>query len=160
VPSWSWMAYEGAISFLDPPFGKIEWTVDVEFRSPDYSSGASPPSRTTSRGRMSSNRNGRRTELRVVARPFDVAAAASRASNILLGIVWDDPTASHDHDQLRCVVIGRLASETGTPADPSQKHWVLVVRELRAGLYERVGAGFLPKDRISQGVREMDSSVC
>jgi hypothetical protein len=159
VPSWSWMAYEGAISFLDPPFGRIEWTVDVEFSSPDYSSGATPPSRT-SRGRMSSNRNGRRTELRVVARPFYGAAAAARASDSLSGIVWDDPTASHDHDRLRCVVIGRLASESGTPADPAQKHWVLVVREVGAGLYERVGAGFLPKDGISQGAREMDSSVC
>jgi hypothetical protein len=160
VPSWSWMAYEGAISFLDPPFGKIEWTVDVEFRAPDYSSGGTPPSRT-SRGRMSSNRNGRRTELRVVARPFDGAAAVvSRATDLLSGIVWDDPTASHDHGQLRCVVIGRLASESGAPADPAQKHWVLVVRELRAGLFERVGAGYLPKDIISQGAREMDSSVC
>jgi hypothetical protein len=161
VPSWSWMAYEGAISFLDPPFGRIEWTVDVEFRSPDYSSGGTP-ARTTSRGRMSSNRNGRRTELRVVARPFGVVATASRAGDFLSGIVWDDPTASHDHGQLRCVVIGRLASETEseTPAGPAQKHWVLVVRELGAGLYERVGAGLLPKDRISQGAREMDSSVC
>jgi hypothetical protein len=159
VPSWSWMAYEGAISFLDPPFGRIEWTVDIEFRSPDYSSGATPPSRT-SRGRMSSNRNGRRTELRVVARPFDGAAAASHASDFLSGIVWDDPTAPRDHGQLRCVVIGRLALGNGTPTDPAQKHWVLVVRELGTGLYERVGAGSLPKDRMSLGAREMDSSVC
>jgi hypothetical protein len=33
--------------------------------------------------------------------------------------VWDDPTASNDYDQLRCVAIGRLKSESGTPADPT-----------------------------------------
>jgi hypothetical protein len=158
VPSWSWMAYEGAISFLDLPFGKIEWTVDAEFRSPDYTPKGTPS--RASRGRMSSNRNGRRTVLRVIARPFDVASAAPCASDFLSGIVWDDPTASRDHGQLKCVVIGRLKPESDTPADPAQRHWVLVVRELSAGLYERAGAGFLPKDAISQGAREIDSSVC
>jgi hypothetical protein len=149
VPSWSWMAYEGAISFLDLPFGDIDWTTDIEFRSPFSTNGSS----RESRGRISSSRNGHRTELRVVARAFDMPAAscASKSS----GIVWDHPTATHD--QLGCVVIGRLASENGTPA---QKHWVLIVREFSAGLYERVGAGFLPKDKISQGFREIDSSVC
>jgi hypothetical protein len=106
---------------------------------------------------MSSNRNGHRTELRVVARPFDMVAEAPRVSNVLSGIVWDDPTALRDHGQLRCVVIGRLKPESDTPA---QTHWVLVIRELSAGLYERVGAGFLSKDRISQGAEEMNSSVC
>ena len=158
VPSWSWMAYEGAISFLDLPFGKIEWTLDTEFRSPDYTPKGTPS--RASRGRMSSNRKGRCTVLRVIARPFDVASAAPHASDFLSSIVWDDPTAPHEHDQLRCVVIGRLKPESDTPADPAQRHWVLVVRKLSAGLYERVGAGFLPKDRISQGPQEMDSSVC
>jgi hypothetical protein len=149
VPSWSWMAYEGAISFLDLPFGDIDWTTDIEFRSPFSTNGSS----RESLGRISSSRNGHRTELRVVARAFDMPAAwcASKSSCIM----WDHPTATHD--QLRCVVIGRLASESGTPA---QKHWVLIVREFSAGLYERVGAGFLPKDKISQGFREIDSSVC
>ena len=158
VPSWSWMAYEGAISFLDLPFGKIEWTLDAEFRSPDYTPKGTAS--RASRGRMSSNLKGRCTVLRVIARPFDVASAAPHASDFLSSIVWDDPTAPHEHDQLRCVVIGRLKPESDTPADPAQRHWVLVVIELSAGLYERVGAGFLPKDRISQGPQEMDSSVC
>jgi hypothetical protein len=146
VPSWSWMAYEGAISFFDLPFDDIDWTTNIEFRSPFSTNETS----RASRGRMTSSRNGHRTELRVVARTFDMPAA-SRAT----GIVWDQPTATHD--QLRCVVIGRLASESGTPA---QTHWILVVRELGVGLYERVGAGFLPKDKIMQGAREIDSSVC
>lgn len=165
VPSWSWMASEGAISFLYLPFGKIDWTVDVEFRSPkefrspDYSTDGT--SSRGSRGRMSSNRDGRRMELKIIARHFEVAAADHpRASDFLSSIVWDDPTAPRKHDQLRCVVIGRLKPESDTPADPAQRHWVLVVRKLSAGLYERVGAGFLPKDRISQGPQEMDSSVC
>jgi len=158
VPSWSWMAYEGAISFLDLPFGQVDWTVDVEFRSPDYSTSGNTP--WGSCGRMSSNRNGHLTKFRAVARPFDmaVAAAAAHASHFLSGIVWDDPTAPHDPGrQLRCVVIGRLRSESDLP---TQQHWVLVVRELGAGLYERVGAGSLPKHNISQGAQEMNASVC
>lgn len=88
-----------------------------------------------------------------MARPFDmIAAPHARDSS---SIVWDDPTATHD--RLRCVVIGRLASESGAPA---QKHWVLIVRELKAGLYERVGAGSLQKHEKSQDSKEIDSLVC
>lgn len=143
VPSWSWMAYEGGITFLDLPFGGVEWTTDDEFRSPYFPTGSSHPSR----GRMSSSRNRHHTELRVMARSFDAESGSS-------SIIWDDCTASRD--KLRCVIIGRLTSETGLA---TQKHWVLVIREVKAGLYERVGAGFLPKDKISQGAAEIDSFV-
>ncbi|KAI1124586.1 hypothetical protein F5Y10DRAFT_280061 [Nemania abortiva] len=30
VPSWSWMAYSGEIGYLEIPFGKVEWTSDLE----------------------------------------------------------------------------------------------------------------------------------
>ncbi|KAF4451825.1 serine threonine kinase [Fusarium albosuccineum] len=30
VPSWSWMAYNGRISYLDAPFDEINWTKDYE----------------------------------------------------------------------------------------------------------------------------------
>ncbi|KAI0392353.1 HET-domain-containing protein [Xylariaceae sp. FL0594] len=33
VPSWSWMAYEGAITYMDPPFGGVDWEND-EILSP------------------------------------------------------------------------------------------------------------------------------
>lgn len=145
VPSWSWMAYEGGISFLDLPFGEIEWTADTEFRSPYSQKGSS----RGLRGRMSSSSSKHPAELRVVTRSFHMVAASSSS-----GIIWDDPNATHD--QLRCVVIGRLASESGSLA---QKHWVVVLRELRIGLYERVGAGCLPKDKMTRDVKHIDSSV-
>jgi len=148
VPSWSWMAHEGGISFLDLPFGDIEWSVNTEFRSP-YSTGRFPG---TSRGRLSSTRNGQPTVLRVAARSFDMNEVAQPDS--ALDIIWDDPTTTHD--QLRCVIIGRLASEKGMA---TQKHWVLVVQELGLGLYERVGAGFVTKDRITLADRNLDSSL-
>lgn len=145
VPSWSWMAYEGGISFLDLPFGEIDWTEGMEFQSPYPATG----SLSTSRGRVSSSRHGPRVELRVIARSFDMVNVSSSS-----GIIWDDPTTPHEH--LRCVTIGKLASESGKPG---QKHWVIVFRELNAGRYERVGAGFLPKHKIDQGVMVIDSSV-
>lgn len=145
VPSWSWMAYEGGISFLDLPFGEIDWTKNIEFRSPYSASESSQESRD----RMSSSSSKHREELRVVARSFDMVTASSSSR-----IIWDDPNATND--QLRCVVIGRLASESGSLA---QKHWVIVLRELSTGLYERVGAGCLPKDRMARDVNDIDSSV-
>lgn len=153
VPSWSWMAYEGAISFLNLPFGEIDWTVNVEFRSPYSTYGSSHGSR----GRMSSSRSEHCAELRVVARPFSMTASSPDGDSS--DIVWDDPTVPNTvpHDQLRCVIIGKLASES---SKLSQRHWVLVIREISTGRYERVGAGFLPKDKIPQGVRGMDSVIC
>jgi len=135
--------------FLDLPFGDIEWTANIEFRSP-YSAGG--PSGGP-RGRMSSSRTGLRTEMKVVARSIDIVVTPHVDSSS--SIVLDDTTAPHAG--LSCVIVGRLKSESGTPA---QKHWVLLVRELSLGLYERVGAGVLPKSMISQGPRQMDASVC
>jgi hypothetical protein len=31
VPSWSWMAYNGSIEFMDIPFGKVEWVRGLRF---------------------------------------------------------------------------------------------------------------------------------
>ncbi|OCK73239.1 hypothetical protein K432DRAFT_399013 [Lepidopterella palustris CBS 459.81] len=29
VPSWSWMAYEGGIEYMDVPYGKVDWAKDI-----------------------------------------------------------------------------------------------------------------------------------
>ena len=125
VPSWSWIAYEGGTSFLDPPFGKINWIVDVEFRSPDYYTAGTRPQ--ASHGRMSSNRNEHPTRFRAFARPFDMVfgVAASGTSQILSGIAWDDPTPPHDPGgPLRCVIIGRLNS-IGFSSPGSSSAWAV-----------------------------------
>jgi hypothetical protein len=31
VPSWSWMAYNGSVEFMDIPFGKVEWVRGLRF---------------------------------------------------------------------------------------------------------------------------------
>lgn len=119
------MAYEGGISFLDLPFGDIDCTANVEFLSHYSTSRIS----RGSRGRMSSSSSKHHVQLRVVARSFDITAASSSSD-----IFWDDRHATHD--QLNCVVIEKLAPESGTLA---QKHWVVVLKELSAGLHERSG---------------------
>jgi hypothetical protein len=98
---------------------------------------------------MSSSSTKHHAQLRVVVRSFDIAAASSSSD-----IFWDDRHATHD--QLKCVVIGKLTSESCTLA---QKHWVIVLKELSAGLHERVGADSLPKDKIAQGSKDIDFSV-
>ncbi|KAJ4182755.1 hypothetical protein NW755_010252 [Fusarium falciforme] len=42
VPSWSWMAYDGAIDYVSAPGGQISWSHDI--KSP-FSAGSSDPSR-------------------------------------------------------------------------------------------------------------------
>ncbi|KAH9222010.1 hypothetical protein DL95DRAFT_381310, partial [Leptodontidium sp. 2 PMI_412] len=31
IPTWSWMAYDGAVQFLDIPFGEVEWMLKIRF---------------------------------------------------------------------------------------------------------------------------------
>jgi len=148
IQSWSWMAYVGGIAYLNLPFGDIDWTTDIEYRSPYSTTG----SLQALRGRLTSSRNSQRAELRVIARPFNMSGDARTGSAPT--IVWDNPTVTHN--KLRCVIIGRLASETGMS---TQKHWVLIVQELAIGLFERVGAGCVSKDKILHDVRTNNSSV-
>lgn len=142
IPSWSWMAYHGGIKFLEPPFDDVDWTKGTEFQSP-Y---------TASSGRVSSSRNIQRIDLRVIPRSFEVGNGSQNSS--ITHLVWDEPDAPRD--QLKCVVIGRRKSERGSA---TQTHWVLIIRPVSAGSYERVGVGSLPMDARSQVGGKMESSV-
>lgn len=51
LPSWSWMAYDGPIDYLDVPFGEVDW-FEGDIVSPWSGNGAVPG------------------ELRIAGRPF------------------------------------------------------------------------------------------
>ncbi|KAI0414895.1 heterokaryon incompatibility protein-domain-containing protein [Xylaria grammica] len=145
VPSWSWMAYEGAITFMDLPFGEIDWE-DKEVRSP-----WSPPipvSTLSLRPHHSSNATWYTTntrekiDLTVVARDFSASADNH--------IVYDGGERPTDQT-VKCVIVGRRKMKAGV--DARRIHYVLVIAQKRgagrdAG-YKRIGVGALPGSSIT-----------
>lgn len=136
VPTWSWMAYEGGITFMDLPFDGVQWE-EEEIRSPWT------PSRASSSSWHTGNANGR----------IDLTGMA-RNLNLTLGdqhIVYDSgvrPTGR----TTKCVVIGRQKSEVATDV-VRQRHYVLIVAQKPGAendkIYERVGVGSMPGSWIT-----------
>ncbi|KAI0474846.1 heterokaryon incompatibility protein-domain-containing protein [Xylaria cf. heliscus] len=142
IPSWSWMAYEGAITFMDLPFGGIDWE-EKEVCSPWNT----PSSGLTSLSHMSNISNlswhtadiNERTDLTVAARDFLASADTY--------IVYDRGERPKDR-AVKCVIVGRR--KLITDVDAGRIHYVLVIAQrpgLNAG-YERIGVGSLPGSAI------------
>lgn len=145
VPSWSWMAYEGAITFMDLPFREIEWE-ENEVRSP-----WNPPSPALSSSSRSNHTlntawyttsTKEKTDLTVIARDF-----LDSADNQIVYDRGERPT-----DQVvKCVVVGRRKMKAGV--DARRIHYVLVIAQKggagHAAGYERIGVGSLPGSSIA-----------
>ncbi|KAI1421302.1 heterokaryon incompatibility protein-domain-containing protein [Xylaria sp. FL1777] len=142
VPSWSWMAYEGAITFMDLPFGEISWE-DKEIHSPW--STRTPFLTSSSRSINSSNTTWyttstkERIDLTVIARDF--------SASLDTHIIYDSGEAPKNR-VVKCVIVGRR--KTKVRIDDEQIHYVLVVAQKGgAGIYERIGVGSLPGSSIT-----------
>lgn len=138
-PTWSWMAYKGAIEYLDLPFDQIEWE-ERELVSPWLSSAM----RTWSYSRDSSVGP---LGLRVFTRRFDVEKALATGDGARM--MLDTPGAV-DELALECVVLGRQKSP-GQESWKDKFHFVLLVTfealqdELHGPwVYKRAGAGYMP----------------
>ncbi|KAJ4315291.1 hypothetical protein N0V84_008447 [Fusarium piperis] len=120
APSWSWMAYAGAIDFIDAPVNEVDW--NGELGTP-----------WTSTSNLSVN-----PELRAVA--YDIDLRKSRS-----GVMFDCEAPPSDYT-LKCVVVGK-EKQKDSVAPNEQRHFVLVVepRPLARGdsVFVRVGAGIL-----------------
>ncbi|KAI0505813.1 heterokaryon incompatibility protein-domain-containing protein [Xylaria bambusicola] len=145
VPSWSWMAYEGAISFMDLPFREIDWE-EKEIRSPwspqsPVLTSSSPPNHSSNTAWYTTNRN-ERIDLKVIARDF----LASADTHIIY-----DRGERPDNRAVRCVVVGRRKKKAGIR--DVHIHYVLVVAQ-KVGpgydaVYERIGVGAIPGTSIA-----------
>jgi hypothetical protein len=151
VPSWSWMAYTGAIDYVSPPFNGVAWE---KLQSP-WSQG--PP-------------NGVRTDPKTgmmalvgEAREYDplkgYAATLGSPDNYLL--VFDTPGQSEQSPSL-CVVLG---VQKYVPR-PEARCYILLIRGATSGMdgkeekiYERVGAGFLPSACVNWS-RSLSVVIC
>lgn len=130
MPSWSWMAYDGKICYMEVPFGEVLWKDNVI--SP-FRSGKEERTRT---------RMQRRTPRRMEARAHDLVQPESQR------FILDDPGRSVPSG-LKCVIVGTSRDSS----DEHQVHFALIIvfvaKEEDTGIYERVGVGFLKKHQVA-----------
>ncbi|KAK3616281.1 hypothetical protein LTR56_026056 [Elasticomyces elasticus] len=132
TPSWSWMSYEGAIEFMDVPFGGVDW------QEKDLKSPWAP--QTTPAALRHSIRSGSNHSLQVVPRVFTTATDGRTSSEGSL--IYDQATPEIE-GSIKCVVVGK--HRTGFGSSATQRHYVLLVRQRSSSFtYERVGVGYLP----------------
>lgn len=145
-PSWSWMAYKGAIDYLDLPFKEVDWEEhDICSR---WSRGTGK-SWTYSGDYLTCP-----LELTVHGRSFDLQTARESDS---ASIVLDDPDRVDELEPLlKCVVLGRLKHQ-GKESSDARTHYVLLVTPTvpqgggSSPIYNRVGVGYMPGALIDFG---------
>ncbi|KAK6065957.1 serine/threonine protein kinase-44 [Seiridium cupressi] len=125
IPSWSWMAYDGAIRYMDIPPG-AEWKAW-------YANVTSPWERVH-------DYNGRQpSELRVLARNIVDFAAGDR-------VFLDEPHSAAGHD-FKCVVVGSRRAPNPMRAE---EYYSLIVTLLdgEEDVCQRAGVAFLDRRHI------------
>ncbi|KAJ8129324.1 hypothetical protein O1611_g4308 [Lasiodiplodia mahajangana] len=138
VPSWSWMAYSGEIDYLKIPFGKVQWTSDLE--SPF---GGHPIRRFRKRSILAIAR-------KVPKRAEDVFGTMVLDTNLRQGF---------NEDQWLYITVGKhkMANRQG-----EIRYYVLLIRRAPEkrdhAIYERIGVGVLdasslPKEQIKVSLR-------
>ncbi|RYP56627.1 hypothetical protein DL769_009897 [Monosporascus sp. CRB-8-3] len=140
VPTWSWMAYKGAIDYLGLPFDGVEWE-----RREVISPWTSPPDNRQMR-RASTHISTSFPALTCIAQDFTLASANSDDYKV----IFDIPRKT-DGLVMKCVVMGR---SKGMQPAAGQRHSVLIVSPEASAAYggerqyERIGAGYMSERYI------------
>ncbi|EMT71218.1 hypothetical protein FOC4_g10009716 [Fusarium odoratissimum] len=126
VPSWSWMAYEGPITFANIPFDEVEWSTDCLLRSGEET-----------------GTNSKRTVLKAVARDLKLDKLDMRHRVKL------DEGSGFELSNLRGVVLGKDKKRESRV----QVYYVLLVtlaedEPEQAKVYVRVGVAWLLEHNI------------
>lgn len=128
IPSWSWMAYDGPIDYVDLPFGKVYWYTEEIKVSWDQDTQSSP---------WHTGDRSNPVKLRVSCRDFTLHTEDR--------IELDDCEKRPD-GSWKCVPIGSIK-------DFYMRVYVLLLRpkpvEPHNGCWERIGVGLLLKSSIS-----------
>ncbi|KAI0107272.1 hypothetical protein GGR51DRAFT_571210 [Nemania sp. FL0031] len=140
VPSWSWMAYDGAISYLTIPFGEVVWSRDII--SP-FSKGAC---------RNDTTREDSVDRKHIATPPLELEAPIWNLLDTKSGErIMDNQDRTFERP-VQCVILGHRKME---PISDTQRYWVLLVHSKvianKAAIYERVGVGILQKRDIAFG---------
>ncbi|KAI1181649.1 HET-domain-containing protein [Nemania serpens] len=130
IPSWSWMAYSGEISYMEIPFGVVKWTDDLQipyepqFENPDDNLDEKQCIHSPGRPMLA-----------VAARGLTIKGSELFKRVILDRDIMDD----FDSDTWKCVRVGRDKTSKNT------KYYVILIRRehIHTHEYERIGAGVL-----------------
>ncbi|KAM0424535.1 hypothetical protein ACHAPT_010251 [Fusarium lateritium] len=144
VPSWSWMAYSGAIDFVDVPFKEVDWNRELE--SPWASAGEWASSTGDS----------------TFSNVLHAVAYGIAQKDVNPGIVFDSEAPRAGTGAVKCVVVG-TEKEKDSRDMTEQLHFVLIVAPRpaarKAHEYMRVGVGVLSADSILLHGSKMDVQV-
>ncbi|KAG8161780.1 hypothetical protein KVR01_008767 [Diaporthe batatas] len=142
VPSWSWMAYDGGISYMKVPYGQVIWN-SQEMPSPFKDM------RVDSDGLLIHE-----LELVVVGQELDIGYESLDMTQVVL-----DCGRDNDGSGWLVVVLGEEKYVPGR-IKVSRKIYVILVSPLKGDstgvLYRRIGAGTLPgREVIKDGSRKI-----
>jgi hypothetical protein len=144
VPSWSWMAYDGGIQFMDLSFSEVDWMVSLRFNKKHkygWFNKKGKPALITDIGVFQNCGLEKR----------DTSYAILDSGKAERGWIRYDFEASEGLDAERCVVVGREAYE-----NELWKYYILVVRPTSvANKYTRVGVGWIQSDYVTRQRRNM-----
>jgi hypothetical protein len=141
VPSWSWMAYDGGIQFLDIPYGEVEWLVNLRFNKKHKYGWFNKKGKSaliTDVGIFQNCGLERR----------DAGYAILDSNKSERGCIRYDVEASEGLDAERCVIVGR---KTFGNMLRLRKYYILVVRPTTVDSeYTRVGVGWIQSDHVTR----------
>lgn len=138
-PSWSWMAYaggkdnSGGIDYFNPDFDKFDWQdIDSPWSQSDTGKGT--------------------TLLRTLSQEYDANAYEGKNEDHAVEIILDDNSKVIQYPH-RCVVLG---IQKGGMLVSDKRHYILVIEATtKPGVYERIGAGFVPGICINGQARQV-----
>ncbi|KAK7949228.1 HET-domain-containing protein [Apiospora aurea] len=147
VPSWSWMAYEGAIEYLPIAMGNTDWC-EENLKNPFEENKS-----------LRQNDDGRAMQIRAIA--CGTGVIDSVKWNV--GVTMDEGGSdSHSDKTLKCIVVGRKRGVGDTSdqkdarlgadsASGDKLSYVLIVKPVpgdTANQYRRVGVGSLLSSQV------------
>lgn len=138
VPSWSWMACEGEIKYLDIPLHGVEWSTEVEYSAVDHT-------------------------LKALVQKFSFCPTETATSGEGVrqgcGLVYDGEHEVVAGEQ-ECVVLGREKLK-GRGTIDGRNYYILIVRKASGGIggYKRVGIGIVQGKHILEGVASKEQLI-
>ncbi|ETS76031.1 hypothetical protein PFICI_12975 [Pestalotiopsis fici W106-1] len=142
VPSWSWMAYTGAVKYVDAPVNGVQWNTDNP-KDPFLHG----PLRCSTR----INEKEKAIELEAIARQFDLNSfgVAERLTRCVF-----DTESVRDLTHLRCVVLGK----DNLGKEHERNVYALIIKpvflEKPNAIWKRVGVAVLLSSHFLEAPRE------
>ncbi|KAH9879714.1 hypothetical protein IAQ61_001533 [Plenodomus lingam] len=139
-PTWSWLAYHGAISFLEPAGGKVEWNSSVHL--PFANRAQSSWLKTSNRSETNA----------LFVDVFPVLPIGSNANKEKAMISFDDGQSWPVNEEVMCFIVGTEKQTQSATETETNTHFVVLVKRMDgpdSSSFERIGVGHFPGSFIS-----------